>query len=283
MTIGLRMLTGALFCSTLYAQWDIPTDNLSLPVLISFKNNSSDYGSGFLASDSLSLYLVTAKHVLFTMPQNTLKGDTIEVLKYSITDSGETRFRFKASLKNLLLDKNLRFHKTQDIAVALFARKQSRDDRKVGLKFKPGIQIIEKGEAPIIATDMGYFKRISDVLISNEVIIFGFPRSLGIKDIPQIEYDKPLLRKGIVAGINRSKGTIILDCPAYPGNSGGPVLQIDKVDFRKTSFRVIGIISEYVPFAQLQKSPQGQTNINVSNSGYSVVTPIDAFLDMLAE
>ena len=41
-----------------------------------------------------------------------------------------------------------------------------------------------------------------DVLVANEVYLFGNPSSLGIQEIPQLDPFRPLLRKGIVAALN---------------------------------------------------------------------------------
>jgi hypothetical protein len=57
---------------------------------------------------------------------------------------------------------------------------------------------------------------------------------------------KPLLRRGIIAGKNEKVGTLILDLAVYPGNSGGPVVEVETVRSEK-KFRVIGIMSQFVP------------------------------------
>jgi hypothetical protein len=69
-------------------------------------------------------------------------------------------------------------------------------------------------------------RKFADVLISNDVYIFGYPSSVGHSG--QLDHTRPLLRKGIVAGKNEAKNTIILDCPVHQGNSGGLALQIDR-------------------------------------------------------
>jgi len=78
-----------------------------------------------------------------------------------------------------------------------------------------------------------------------------------------------------VAGTNPQKRSIVLDCPSYPGNSGGPVVELDKEGFQ-THFNVIGVVSQYVPFAD-----SGRSFMMLSNSGYSIVTPMDFVLDLV--
>jgi hypothetical protein len=121
------------------------------------------------------------------------------------------------------------------------------------------------------------------VLTANDVFIFGFPTSIGLKAIPQIDYLRPLLRAGVIAGTNEQAKTIILDCPAYGGNSGGPVLEIEEEDFVK-KFRVIGVVSQFVPVAETWRNmTHGYNNTNISNSGYAIAIPMDFVLDLTAQ
>jgi S1-C subfamily serine protease len=105
----------------------------------------------------------------------------------------------------------------------------------------------------------------------------GYPRAIGLKRFAQIEYDKPLLRRGIVAGKNVQRHTIILDCQTNGGNSGGPVIEIDRVSLVYTQFRIIGIVTQFVPWLNATLSKQDTT---VSNSGYTVAVPIDVIFEL---
>lgn len=259
------------FNSIVLCQRDIPTDNLSYPVLITLGDGT--YGTGFFAADSEFVYLITSKHVLFKIPELLLKSETARCLKYSITDSAEGRFTFELNLKGLLEQGNLKYHDLQDMASINFG-KRIKENGKTRIDISENITTKETSKVSLIGTDFSSFKKFKDVLIANEVIIFGFPRSIGIQQIPQLDYEKPLLRKGIVAGINHTQKTIIIDCPAYPGNSGGPVIEIDRVNAFQVKFKVIGIISEYVPFIEKR------TNL-ISNSGYSVVVPIETVFEIV--
>ena len=116
----------------------------------------------------------------------------------------------------------------------------------------------------------GYTQRSSDVLVGNEVYIFGYPTSLSIS--PEIDIKKPLLRRGVVAGKNETFKTIILDCPAFYGNSGGLVLEIEDTSITRTEYRAIGIIIRFIPFFK------GWTE----NSGYSIAEPMDGLIELLS-
>ena len=119
------------------------------------------------------------------------------------------------------------------------------------------------------------------MLVANDVLLFGYPTSLGIQGSPQLDNLRPLLRRGIVAGLNPRVQSIIIDCPSYPGNSGGPVVEADRETFRAT-FSVIGVVSEFVPFAEKSVNyPIPYQNVNISNSGYTIVTPMDFVLELV--
>jgi len=112
--------------------------------------------------------------------------------------------------------------------------------------------------------------------------MFGYPTSLTglIREI--FDPSEPLLRKGIVAGINLGKRTIIIDCPAYFGNSGGPVIQIEHPALNQTRFRIIGLVSGFVPFQEeWENKTMGYSHLIKSNSGYTVVEPIEIALELV--
>ena len=125
-------------------------------------------------------------------------------------------------------------------------------------------------------------KKYNEIIIGNDIYTFGFPTSIGIRKIPQIDYNIPLIRKGIIAGKNNSNSTIIIDCPVYQGNSGGPVVMVSKFGITGTEFTIIGIVSAWIPYEEVWVNTRTmQTNSELSNSGYSVVVPIDKVLEMI--
>jgi len=181
-----------------YSQRDIPDNNLSYPVLITLADQSS--ASGFFLSTDTTFYFVTARHVLFSQPKNILKSKEATLLFYSVTDTATGRFRIKLDLSNLFDENHIKYHKKHDVAMIHIANKKTDLNGIEKLVFFKQVDIQEKASLPIVGVSVSNCKIFSDVLIANEVIIFGYPRSLGIKNFPQIDYDRPLLRKGIVAG-----------------------------------------------------------------------------------
>ena len=73
----------------------------------------------------------------------------------------------------------------------------------------------------------------------------------------------------------------MLDCPSYQGDSGGPILEVED-DSNVRNFRVIGVMSAFVPFADTWKNEHfNYVNTTLQNSGYSVVTPMDFVLELI--
>jgi hypothetical protein len=112
--------------------------------------------------------------------------------------------------------------------------------------------------------------------------MFGYPTSLALVPNPKIDFSRPLLRRGVVAGENVARRSIILDCPSYQGDSGSPIIEVDYPSPFQRSFSIIGVMSEFVPFADTWKNEHfGYSNVTIQNSGYSVITAMDFVLELL--
>lgn len=274
--IGLVLTTEAAIAQQ--QQRAIPDDNLAYPVLITLKNKAtgqeSSSGSGFFLENDNTVYLVTAKHVLFD-PKATLLNDTADLLSYSKDPSDFTQNLITLDLLALQKAGNIKINASEDVAVIkIFTRS--------GEAFPvSGVTVRQHSAAGILAVGINTTKRFSEVLTGNDVMLFGYPTSLELKQLGQLDSHRPLLRKGIVAGTNPPKRSIILDCPVYFGNSGGPVMEIDRSAF-KSDFRIIGVVSQYVPFLNSTASNTVLLQF-VSNSGYSIATPMDFVLDLINE
>lgn len=247
----------------------IPEINLKYPVFIQIGNST---GSGFFCRTEKKVFLITALHVLYVDANGVkkIRDKKIRLTCYdkdvNITDPIE-----------LLIDIDMvgvRKNDEMDIVLLEIASLTN-----PGLGLLKGVQI-NKPKANLVVVPSNHLKKFSDVLVSNEVFIMGFPSSLGIGE-KQIEKKQPLLRKGIIAGKNTTNTTIILDCPVYFGNSGGLALEVEHLEGGNKKFSVIGVVSEFVPFVEQLKSLQlGYTNLNFENSGYSVVVPVDTILEL---
>jgi hypothetical protein len=255
----------------------LPDNNLSYPVLIKLEDGSS--GSGFFLNyDKKKQFLVTALHVLYRDEKavKVLRCSKAKIISYDEDLSIMSPIELELDLTILPIKKN----DTKDIVLVELASLEEE-----GALYKatalPGIKIVTTGKANMVNVSSESLKKFEEVLVSNEVFILGYPNSLSLNNNPQIEFDRPLLRKGIIAGKNLTKETIILDCPVYFGNSGGLAIQVEETSLGKREFKIIGVVSQYIPFVETLHSVQmGYSNVNFENSGYSVVVPTDSILDL---
>jgi hypothetical protein len=266
----------------------LPDNNLSYPILITLDDGSQ--GSGFylsLSNDNADLYIVTARHVIYknakvndSDPNSfVLKAKKLSILSYGSDFSISSTHISEIDLE-LLDPKNIKFSEKHDVAIIRIGTAVQRPNSELrDIIFLPGHTQKQKPpqESPLVCVLDTYFKKYEDVLVSNEVVMFGYPVSLG----NGIDYARPLLRKGIVAGKNQNNRTIIIDCPSYQGNSGGLVLEIDADPFNRKS-RAIGVVGGFVPFIEIFESLHFKyKNTSVENSGYSIVTPIDVIFELI--
>jgi len=124
--------------------------------------------------------------------------------------------------------------------------------------------------------------------ISSQIFMLGYP-SIGVTNAVQIDRTRPLVRSGIVAGVNAALKTIVIDAPVNHGNSGGPVVQLS----RTNRLRIIGIATQFVPVPEdiLPLNPgnaygspdsSSRTLLALGNSGYGVVASADTIIDLIA-
>ena len=259
---------------------EIPDDNLAYPVLISLKTGSN--GSGFFLNNDSRIYLVTASHVLFDETSGNLKAQQAKLLSYSIDPKETERNIIQLDLKVLVESNRVRKHSSEDVAVVFIAMsKENADTGQKTLSVVPGVDVIQKAPSGILGVNFESVKPFKDVLTANPIYVFGYPTSLGMKEIPQIDPLRPLLRFGIVAGTNPDGKTIILDCPSYPGNSGGPVLEVENVDLGKKKFKVIGVVSQFIPFSETRANiTHKDKNLTISNFGYTIAVSMDPVIEL---
>jgi len=272
---NLGMTTYLPMTTKVFAQRAIPDNSQTRPTLISIDGKS--FGSGFYLNTEDAVWLITAKHVLFD-DKGVLLGQKAESLGYNEGDDLGTVLEF--DLKVLTAAGFLRSHKSADAAVIKVASATEPADKQRTLTPVAGVNLKQVSKQGITGTS-NYLK-FDDVAMGNDVIVYGYPNSIGLRAMPQIDQKQPLLRKGIVAGRNSTQHTIIIDCPSFNGNSGGPVVQINNRVF-EVDFKIIGIVSQFVPFDNSGWSAAIGGNATILNSGYSVVTPMDPVMDLISQ
>ena len=254
----------------------IPENNLGYACLLQFPGGAS--GSGFMMLSKGKQFLVTAKHVLFDKDKMRASQVTITCQAGRISDPGVTKFLIDLTKARFAI------HQVADIVVIWIGTKV--DDKMVDftLQGASGASIAQvSSTSGMVSVDRDKaIKRLGEVGIGNDVFLYGYPTSLGIQSSPQFDYEKPLLRKGIIAGIYAHHGTIILDCPVYFGNSGGPVIEVEMLPNLQTLHKVIGVVSQFIPFAQQWiNPPTGLVNTEFHNSGYSITVAMDKVLEVM--
>jgi Trypsin-like peptidase domain len=284
----------------------IPEDNLAYPVLIVFPGGT---GSGFYLNANNAMYLVTAKHVLFYVDpiskKEKLRDGPVNALSYSKDRADSRRNILNLNLAALNAAGYIKSHATEDVAVIKVATILSQpvtdspqqqkvevlppqnelpkvQPRTISLLFGITFQEMATG---IVGVDVSQgIKTFDQVGIGNEVVMFGYPTSLALEPDPKIDFSRPLLRKEIVAGENPAQHSIILDCPSYQGDSGGPILEVER-GFPQINYRIIGVMVSFVPFADTWQSERFPNlhNKTWQNSGYSVAVPMDFVLELIKE
>lgn len=253
---------------------NIPENNLAYPILI--KNENGGSWSGFFLIANQKQYLVTARHVLFDENWVT-RWSSIELICQT-EQLGDTKKRFIIDLNRI----KMLGHPTSDVGIIeIWKVINEPQSDKFSIQFYDGVSLVEGAEFASVTVMATATKPLKDVLISNDVFVYGYPSSLWLKASPQFDYDKPLLRKGIVANIYEKNGTIILDCPIYYGNSWGPVVEVEQ-DWGIISHKVIGVVIQFVPFEEKWINPvNGLVNVERSNSWYSVAVSMDKVFELI--
>ena len=173
----------------------------------------------------------------------------------------------------LFKDGKIKYHPSCDLAMIKIA------DEEISRDFSFLINmdgVTSKNPFNIVWLDKSFLKKFDELLVGNTVFTFGYPTVI-TKNNPLLDIKLPLLRKGIIAGKNNALNIIILDSPVFYGNSGGLILEVEKiVDGQKYSekYQAIGIITNFVPLLQ-------RDSINIENSGYSIGVPMDSLIELL--
>src|ERR1041384_2084298 len=259
----------------------IPETHSDLPVLVSvvtYKGNLT--GSGFILQHKSSWYLITAKHVLFqrdsVRQEDTLIGRfaTLRIVDPEPDDTSVSILLL--DLEAIQSDNRILYHKESDVAAIGLGIADTAMVRTAS-----GVRFLQKSHHGIATRGIAMLSRYTDVKLGNDVYVYGYPTSIGLVSMPQFDSERPLLRKGIVAGKYGRRHTIILDCPVYYGNSGGPVVQ-ESPDTRGLKFKIVGIVTEWIPFDE-SKANRKTVPIGAlyTNSGYAVAESVDTILEIL--
>lgn len=201
------------FLSNCYSQNTNQKDVGSLAVLVQAGNSS---GSGFYLVDSTKGYIcfVTASHVLVDPQKNLPYSDSIFLISYKKNSQRDNRDSFRVSLLSAYRMGMFRYNIQKDVAVIKFAITKER-----GITYLPFVTKLTQSNTYLNPFEIHWTKKISEVETMSDIYTAGYPKSLSLNT--NFDYSRPLVRKGIIAGVDLQKDKIVADLPVYQGNSGG--------------------------------------------------------------
>lgn len=267
-----------LSCFVLKAQYTIPESYLEKAVLIEFPNMNAS-GSGFFLSDSNYIYLVTARHVVFHERFMNSNGQIIEnrlidtsgVVKFYSKDADSSEANIMAvDFFGLLNSGNICYSINADIMVTRLGSIERKDSSKsAAIKYN---SFVKRDKSSFVSKfDITDILKFDHAKISDDIFMIGYPKSLGLQENIQYDFNRPLLRKGTLSGKYRRNKTLIVDCPSFFGNSGGPIIEI-----QDDHVYLLGIVTQLIPFTD-----RGKTFIITQNSGFSIIEPIDKIYELI--
>lgn len=265
----LLMLFIASYSIMLNAQYSILEANLEKAVLIEFPNKSD--GSGFFLVDSNNIYLVSARHVVCNLNEK-IQGyqliDSTGFIKYySKKSDNNTANVMEINFLGLYESGNLRIGSDADVMVAKIGSVKRSLSQAFDIVYNSYVKFVKSPE-PLIAFDVTEALKFDSTVISDDIFMIGYPKSLQLQQGLQYDFDRPLLRKGILSGRYQKNKTLVVDCPSFSGNSGGPVIEI-----RNNKVLLVGIVTQFIPCIESSKSFEIR-----QNSGFSIIETIDKVL-----
>ena len=192
-----------------------------------------------------------------------LRSNDITLYSYAPKVPGGTGVNeIGVQLTNLFKSGQVKYHPSQDVALIKIGnrRKVAGQDHTDFLE----ALTVKQGKGLLVGLEKDNFKLLKEVIVGNPVFVFGYPTSITAIN-PWLDIKLPLLRKGIIAGKNEILRAIILDCPAFQGNSGGLAIEVERTSLTEIKLKAIGLITNLVPY-QIDW---------IQNSGYSIVVPMD--------
>jgi len=251
----------------------IPTENLAYPIKVSV---GFEYiSTGFLINLEKESYFISAKHNFYE--DGKILGERCDLLCQPQSNDLDDIIFVEMDLEWLDENDKILISDCSDVIAIKFSTYTGNN----GIDLSKGIKLKERGESNLIGIPEIAIKPINQVRVSSEIFIQGYPESIGLIEVPQVDFDRPLVRKGIVAGINEEENSIIIDCQIFKGNSGSPVI-MRSWRGEQIENSLIGLVSKYIPIKQQLKDKKfDDINYVLGNSGYAVVVPSDEIMKLI--
>ena len=157
----------------------IPDDNLAYPVLVELNSGSS--GSGFFLNLADGTVLVTARHVLFERDGSALLAPKATLSCFSKEPAERIPNVFQLDLAGLRRAGHVKAHGTRDVAIVRVG--YTAPESRV-LNIVEGVTVASTAPSGVTGVAPSTTKRFEEVLVANDVVLFGYPMSLGLKEHP---------------------------------------------------------------------------------------------------
>lgn len=270
------ILTACATCS-----WGQHKEGHDLGATAVFISAHPSVGTGFYAFDTTTgnIFLITAAHVLVDPQTSSLYSAVALITSYRLNSLTDSKDSFYVDLQAAHSAKLFKFNSKSDVAVILIGH-----SKNGAITYPSFFKRISKDRANLNLHDLASGRKMNSLSTMDDVYMAGYPVSLQYNRV--FDSTRPLIRHGIVSGVDFKTKWIITDAPGYHGNSGGPVVVrelINEPGGIKAYYRLIGVASMIIPLEEKWFSMlYGHQNTTVYNSGYSVIAPIDAVLDQIS-
>lgn len=254
-----------------------PSSNfLAIPALIEVAGTT---GSGFNIYDDTSNYLVSARHVLF---KNSLEIFETPVTVTSLDQITQTKIvQHSLDCTILFAGDNFICHANPDVDIAVCRTSSLTPRTDLGANFFDshvcdGVKDLTGDDVLQLGLSFDQCAISATVMPGDSIFLVGYPTSLA-KEEKALDRGYPLLRSGVVAGKPPS-GKIIIDCPTYPGNSGGLVVSAN-------GHHPVGVAVRNIGFTEklLSSIDRAEVSRRRHNTGYTVVEPIDLVIETIIQ
>jgi len=233
----------------------LPHSYLAWPVLL------DNDASGFYLHHRDSVYFVTAWHVLFDPKNARLRQSRITLRSYASDESILDPVVFELDLAKLDESHRILSSTADDVAAVRIGDVTNREEDTVRWQGAAGV-VARAQPGPLqLVLGSDEWHRFDETKVGNDVFVFAYPTAPG--SAQAVEPARPFLRKGALAGKDKSARRLVVDAPASPQGSGGPVIEIEDIGLRLREPKLIGIVVES------------------DDSGYTVVAPMDSILDLI--
>lgn len=270
-------LIAFIFIGGIYSQSTGIESRLTGVLLIEVGNSS---GSGIVYGDSTgTIYLITAKHVIINQNTGKYFSNKIKVSWYSFDIVEDPMSSFTLYIDEISKEEYIKQSEDIDIIAIRVAHDIPINEDVRPIIYEPYIRdkVIQK---QINIFSKKYVSFSDNYHLGDDAYLMGYPKALGLKQIPQYDFNRPLVSKGCISGKDQTIRSVIIDCPSYGGNSGGPVM----VKVIKSipqglliNYNLIGFVVQFIPYVKSDSD-----KVEIINSGYSVVIPIEDALKLIA-